>query len=208
MAIKLTNKTLKSSSGAAKDTTLMTSLLLDLFEKITTNDPQNNKLWVSHADGALSMVKIRGLDEFVNRSQICMLMRLITHYTVSCVASRSALPDNLITLHSFLGRQLGAQDTGFRMAELMFQYTNLCSKIRDGALDFDEIIEWTSKLDSKLEKFHRDLPTRWQQSTIHPRRKTEWNLDLHYDLYPDAKICQALNMHRVIRILLNSFLID
>lgn len=43
MALRMVNKTLKSSQEAIKDTTLMASLLLDLFEKIADSEPRNNK---------------------------------------------------------------------------------------------------------------------------------------------------------------------
>lgn len=43
MALRMANKTLKSSQEAIKDPTLMASLLLDLFEKIADSEPRNNK---------------------------------------------------------------------------------------------------------------------------------------------------------------------
>lgn len=91
------------------------------------------------------MVEFRALHAFVLRSQICMLMRLSTHYTVSCVASESLLPENLATIHYFLGTQLGAQGTGFRLADLMFRYANICSKACEGKPSFDEIVEWSTE---------------------------------------------------------------
>ena len=91
-ALRMTNKTLKSSKGATKNTTLMASLLLDLFEKITDSEAQN-KSWNSHVNGALALVKFRGLEQFQDHSEFTILARLSTHYIVSCVASDSSVPD-------------------------------------------------------------------------------------------------------------------
>ncbi|KAB8302727.1 hypothetical protein EYC80_006081 [Monilinia laxa] len=205
----MANEVLKTPGTATRDTTLMASLLLDFLEKIINSEPRSSKSWTIHTEGALTMVKLRGLDEFIDRSQICMLMRLSTHYTVSCIASGSPLLETLITLHNFLGNQLGTQDTGFQLADLiMFGYASLCSKTREDTLSFDEIIEWSIALDRKLKRFYFRLPTRWQHSVFYSDCKTDRAFDPYYDLYPDANTCQELNMHRIIRILLNNFFMD
>ena len=89
----MTNKILKSPKEQTKNTTLMASLLLDLFEKITGTETRNNSC-TSHVNGALALVRLRGLDQFQDDSGYNMLVRLFTHYIVGCVASDSPVPNN------------------------------------------------------------------------------------------------------------------
>lgn len=78
-AFRKINKALKSSKEATKDTTLMASLLLDLFEKITNSESRSNKSWTSHANGALALVSFRGLEKFKDPFEFNVLVRVSTH---------------------------------------------------------------------------------------------------------------------------------
>ncbi len=63
-ALRLTNKALRYLQVAASDATLVASLLLDLFEKITNHEPQHDVAWTGHllfsGCGALSRSRILG----------------------------------------------------------------------------------------------------------------------------------------------------
>ncbi len=61
MALRLTKKALQSSE-TTNNSTLLSSLVLDLFEKITNNEPRHQ--WNAHIGGALTLVGIRGLEQF------------------------------------------------------------------------------------------------------------------------------------------------
>jgi hypothetical protein len=86
-ALRMTSKYLKSPKQAAKDTTLMVSLLLDLFEKIV--DSEKDKSWSSHTDGAIALVTSRGIEKFQHPSELRMLIRLSHHHIIGCIASGS-----------------------------------------------------------------------------------------------------------------------
>ena len=52
------------------------------------------------------------------------------------------------------------------------------------------------------------MPLSWQYSTTLLDHKSDWTFDLHFDSYPNRNICQARNILRVARILLNESLIE
>jgi len=87
MALTLTRKALQSSQCAAEDTILLTSLLLDMFEKITNTHPRNMGSWVSHLNGALTLVQMRGLDQLKDPASLRTLTRLSTNLLINCVAT-------------------------------------------------------------------------------------------------------------------------
>jgi hypothetical protein len=59
-SLKLTSKALQSLEPAMKDSTMLSILLLDLYEKITSKEPQYDSAWAAHIKGALSLVQLRG----------------------------------------------------------------------------------------------------------------------------------------------------
>ncbi len=106
----MTNKVLKSPEKATKDTTLLTSLLLDLFEKITDSKPRHNNSWTSHVIGALALVRLRGLEQFQDPSEFPVLVRLSNHCMISCVTSGSIVPDELISIREYIKNNPNIQD--------------------------------------------------------------------------------------------------
>ncbi|KAK0112300.1 hypothetical protein ONS96_001547 [Cadophora gregata f. sp. sojae] len=61
-ALRMTNATLQSPEDAAKYTTILSTLLLDMFEKITNMKDRHSDSWMSHVTGALALVNLQGLD--------------------------------------------------------------------------------------------------------------------------------------------------
>ena len=208
-ALRMTNKTLKSSKKeVTKDTVLMASLLLDLFEKITDSEPRNNKSWTSHVDGALALVNFRGLDHFQHPSDFSILVRLSLHYIVGCVASGAPVPEILNIIQTCIGKRLSIQDPTFRLSNLMIEYANLGSEVRRSVLSTDEQIELSIELDRKLQMLDFELPPSWQYTTVPLDHSSDRAFDLRYDFYPNPRVCQARNILRVLRVLLNGFLMQ
>lgn len=203
LALRMTNKALKTSKDAAKDTTLLAVLLLDLFEKITDSRPQNNKSWKSHVDGALALVNVRGLEKFQDPTEFRVLVRLSTNYLISCVASASPVPDELIAIRTYAGKHLEVQDPKWRLSDLMILYANLLSDIRRSSLSDNECIVRCGELDLKLRALDLDMPPPWQPSTTSLDTDSERTFDLHFDSYADRNVTQARNVLRCVRILLN-----
>ena len=98
LALQMTNKALKSPEEARKETTLLASLLLDLFEKITNSIPRDNKSWTSHVNGALALVKNCGLEHYQNQSELVVLARLSHRYIVNSMATGSVVPDEVVSI--------------------------------------------------------------------------------------------------------------
>ncbi|KAI9736341.1 MAG: hypothetical protein M1834_001227 [Cirrosporium novae-zelandiae] len=208
LALRMTNKTLKYPKEATKYTTLLASLLLDLFEKITDSKPRNNKSWISHVNGALALVRLRGLDQFQDPSEFPVLVRLSNHYMISCVASGSPVPDELIAVRNYVGKILNVQDYTLQISDVMVQYANLRSGIRRGILSNDEYIRVSLELEIKLQVLDLDMPPSWRYSTTILDHKSDRAFDLYFDSYPHRNICQAWNFLRLVRILLNESLIE
>ena len=207
-ALCMTNKALRSSKEVIKDTTLMASLLLDLFEKITDSEPRNNKSWTSHVNGALALVKFRGIERFQDPSEFTILVRLSTHYIVSCVASGSQIHDILHAIQDYIGTRRSLQDPMLRLSNMMVKYADLRREVGEGTLSDEVYIELSTELDGQIQALDLELPPSWQFSSTFMDHVSDRVFNLHFDSYSNPKACQARNTLRVIRILLNESLIE
>jgi hypothetical protein len=91
-ALTLTRKALQSPESVTTDPTILTSLLLDMFEKITNTQPRYES-WLSHLNGALTLVNMRGLDQLKDPATLRALIRLSTNLLINCVSTGSSVPD-------------------------------------------------------------------------------------------------------------------
>ena len=203
----MTKKHLGSPSEVHKDTLLMVSLLLDLFEKITNSEPRN-KSWTSHINGALALVKLRGIEHFQDPLDFSILVRLSTHYIVGCVSSGSPVSDTFNEVQAYIGERLDLHDPMLRLSNLMIQYANLGSELHRGVLSTNEYTALSSGLDGKIQALDLELPPSWQYSTITLEHDSDKAFNRHFHSYSNPRVCQARNVLRVIRILLNESLLQ
>ncbi|ORY61735.1 putative C6 transcription factor [Pseudomassariella vexata] len=208
-ALRTTNKALVSSQKAVKDvTTLLASLLLDLFEKITASKPRTSGSWACHVSGALGLVQLRGVERFRDPEEVCMLVRLTTNYTMSCVASGEKVPDVLRMILAYIGTRRSLENPMLRLTDLMMSYADLRSEIQSGTLAREVCVEKAMELDARVRELELDLSDALQHSTTPLVRKSARSFEHHWDSYSNSKICQAMNMLRFFRILLNEYVVD
>jgi hypothetical protein len=65
LALRLVSTSIESRDLASKDTTLVSVLLLDLFEKLTRTY-RLSESWTKHMNGAIELVKLHGKAQFQN----------------------------------------------------------------------------------------------------------------------------------------------
>ncbi|KAK9319828.1 hypothetical protein V1517DRAFT_27087 [Lipomyces orientalis] len=201
-ALRMMNKALQSPEVAATDATLLASLLLDLFEKITNSEPRNIESWTAHVNGALALVRLRGLEQFQDPSALRIMARLSTNVIISCVASDSRVPPELIALRTHTEKLLNVGDPKWRLSDLMIHYANLQSDIRHGHLSTEECISMSLELDSKLQALTLDMPQSWRYKTTIVDRESDMVYNYQFDSYPDRHATQTWNVLRLVRVLL------
>lgn len=204
----MTNNALKSPNEINTDTTLLSSLLLDLFEKITFTKPRSSESWTTHVNGALALVKLRGLKQFQTPSEFHVLVRLINHYIASCVTNAEIVPLELLAVRDYVANNLNYEEHTLHVSELTVEFAKLRNGHRTGSLSNDEYVRASKGLDLKLEALDLTMPPAWRYSRSLVDDKSERMFDFHFDSYPHRNICYARNFIRVGRILLNEALIE
>jgi len=206
-ALQMTNKALQCPKVATKNTTLLTTLLLDLFEKITNNEPRVIQSWSGHVKGSLALVELRGLDQFQDATTVRVLVRLSTNFLINCVATANPVPKELKELRGYTGKLLNADDPKWRLMDLMVEYIDLQAEISRSHLSVSNAVQKSRGLDKKYEALSLDVPPLWQYKTTLVDRTSERIFEHYYDIYGDRHITQTWNVLRLVRILLNEFIL-
>ena len=205
-ALPLLNKALSAPESAASDSTLLAVLLLDLYEKITNNNPRSIGSWMSHINGALALVDMRKEPLLQDYNGIRLSARLSTNLLISCVSANSPVPPALVKLRADLEPFVNIDDPKWRISGLVVKYANLKGAIQDGCLHSSDVIARATDLDCEFMLLAKYMPSSWQYNTIHLDEASDQVFDLHYDTYPDHMIAQGWNVLRVMRMLLNDMI--
>ncbi|KAK0384154.1 hypothetical protein NLU13_8243 [Sarocladium strictum] len=128
-AIQEISSSLQSSEVAKQDTTLLSVLLISLFDSIAPRLDESSRNWSTHVNGAVQLVRLRGHDQLSSRLGRAMLSDVSSNVYTSCAQRRVPVPDVISEMRNLLLEQHG-EDPGIglgRVAELML---NLAVRIR------------------------------------------------------------------------------
>lgn len=80
---------------AVKLSTLESALLLDLFEKMMLSNAETNASRHAHVEGALALVKLRGVEQFRQGPELRALLGLSLSATIFSLSTGRAIPDEV-----------------------------------------------------------------------------------------------------------------
>ena len=138
---------------------LLTVLLLDLFECLAHNGrPSTAEIESKHIDGALTLVGLRGSEQFndpVNRRMFLHLGRTVL---IRCLQCEIDVPPELLRLRSVAAQFVDHKDPKWCFSEAMFRYVRLRRAIRLGERADEEIVRIAMDLDGELINIFESVP--------------------------------------------------
>ncbi|TGO38047.1 hypothetical protein BHYA_0083g00260 [Botrytis hyacinthi] len=127
-ALGVMSKALESFEASKEMTTLFTTLLLDLFEKLSTTQPFGNQGWSSHLRGALAISE-KCEDQFTTSSTAMRAFaRLSTNLLITSLAAGTTLPSGFFRLREYLEKSSSIdvpRNPKWQFSKIMAQYVNL-----------------------------------------------------------------------------------
>ena len=201
-ALPLLNKALSVPATAVSDSTLLSVLLLDLFEKISNNKPRSTGSWMSHVNGALALVNLRDKTQFQNYTGFRLLVRLTTNLLISCVAANAPVPPALTSLREEMEVFLDKDDPKWRLSGFVIRYSNLRAALQDGRITSQDVIAQLAELDEEITLLVSRVPQGWLYEKVELNGPSKRVFEHHCDVYPDHFVTQTWNVLRVLRIFL------
>lgn len=208
-ALRLLNKAIQDPELAKKDSTLLSILLLDLYEKITNQEPHYEGAWAAHLQGALTLVKMRGDQQYDDPIALRMLVRLTTNEIISCVVSHRPVPEEIVALRANIEANVSSlANPKTRESDLMIEFARLRHDIEDGYLPDEEVIASLKNLDCRFLALSMDVQPTWQFKTIQVEEKSSHHFESYHHIYPAEQIGQMWNVLRLTRILINELILS
>ena len=207
-ALPLLGKSLRCPRSAASDSTLSAVLLCDLFEKIASTDSGLSESWMSHVNGALTLVKMRKAQQLTQYNGRRLSIRLSLNLLISSVAASRPLPLELRQLRTDLEPFLDRNDPKWTMSGLVVKYADLRAAMKIGRLSAAVVATRACNIDLEFKHLAEGIRDSFRPVMVTISGRSPRVLENHYEVHRDHFITQVWNVWCAQRILLNVIIRD
>lgn len=195
-AIQYTNKSLRSPEAAKKDTTLLSILVLGIFETITGCQQRSLKDWSQHINGAAAVIALRGSDQINTVAGRRMLFQVTSNLLIICLARGRPLPETIFKLTEQAVDMIEDPDPALVVQRAMMKVTQLRADVLAGLItNPHKIMDEAIKLDCVLLDLTEVPPPGWEYETVYTDFKSSHIYNGRYHIYADCWMAQLVSTH-------------
>ncbi|KFY11326.1 hypothetical protein V492_04525 [Pseudogymnoascus sp. VKM F-4246] len=217
-AIQHTNAALRDPTAVKKDATLLTIIILGIFESVTGGSIRSLRDWVAHVVGAADVIKVRGHEGIESISGRRMLLQVTSNLLISCVQKAEPIPDHMAKLiysaidtirTKDLVDNIQSNESAFLVLDCMMRFAQLRSDVVH-CRETDPVVIYTRsiELDAILEDLTNNPPEHWRIKTVFTDAASDFIYNGRYHINTDYIVSQAWNALRIIRFMLNEIIRD
>jgi hypothetical protein len=198
-AIKMVNVAISSSHEVRNDSTLVAVNLLSMFEALTNNSSLSG--WSSHVEGAASIVKARGINQFSTPAGRRMYLHTMGLLTMNQMGKGEPMPDYIRDLNDEIIGYLDMEDPRNAFFFLHMKTNDFRAHIiRQRSPDLRNIIERAIELDTLALSIFEKAGAEWLYETVPYSREMPGVFGDEYHVYPAHATAQTWNWVRYNRI--------
>ena len=97
-AIRLTNDALQNPDDAVKDTTLLSILILGMYEVLTGCNQRSIQAWMEHVRGSCALVKLRGPEQIQTPEGRRLFVQATVGILTTCIQLSIPIPRHIMKL--------------------------------------------------------------------------------------------------------------
>ncbi|KAF2465939.1 uncharacterized protein BDR25DRAFT_306421 [Lindgomyces ingoldianus] len=194
-ALKRFNRALQDPETARKPSTFESALLFDLFEKIMKSDADVDVSNYAHVEGALALVKLRGIEQFREGTELRALLGLALSATIYALSTGNPIPEVVRGIRRHAAQFVDTSYPKWRLSDVILEVT-------------DTEVEMLFSRSASSSLCAKNIEERKFISGHDPRRIVPDGFFPLYDVYPNRMVTQMWNVLRLTRILLCEQVVD
>ncbi|KAH4217285.1 hypothetical protein HBH98_029380 [Parastagonospora nodorum] len=193
-ALRLTNSALRFKESAVRDSTLISVIMLGMYENFMFQDRRSISAWAKHVDGASALLNLRGKEQFRGN-----LGRRLFHQfygVIMLVALETGRPVHQ-GIHDLYQIMTPTSDYSIhgrawttRLVDVMHAGINLN---RDNDADPKTMVIAAMNLDREIDEINALMPSVWDFEVVHLEQSSEHLHGKVYHIYLDPWIAQMWN---------------
>lgn len=201
-ALIQTNSALADPATATNDATLISVLLLSLFEAMVWARPRTPSSWMAHTQGAFALIKLRGSQQFKTIVGRRLFMQVARIVCINAVQQKTRLPPEVVPLVKILMKYVCGCPK-YELTFLVDGVTNLIADVGEDRLTAEEIVETAIRLDKEYVSYLKSFPPVWRYQKIALEKPHPDVYGKTIYQYTSHRLAQVWNTCRMTRILIN-----
>ncbi|KAH7120925.1 hypothetical protein B0J11DRAFT_438278 [Dendryphion nanum] len=204
-ALRLTNAALASPTEAKRDTTLLATMLLSMFE--ATSNEKSLSGWSNHVQGSASLIRMRGIQQFSTAAGRWMYPQIASLLTMNCMGRGEPVPDFIHEMNKESIKYEDSTHPGNKFFHLHIDVIDLRAKIRGGHITaLQEIIDAALKIDGIAKITFDECDPSFLYERVFVEENTPNVFSNYYDIYEHMQAAQTWNWVRYNRIYLHDII--
>lgn len=211
-AVQMTNFALSQPELAIRDTTLLSVILLGMFESVTFEDREALKNFDMHIAGTTAIIIMRGTAQFDTHMGIRIFQQFHNHYLFHCVRHRKPVDKDIKRLREYAAGLHAVKSPDWRLMDISSRWVDHIAGLRvmngPAGGDSNMVASTSAALDDELQTLAKDMTGIWSYDIVHVDPSEGASLSYHgyYHVYHEHWMAQIWNSLRGLRILLNELL--
>ncbi|RDW90938.1 hypothetical protein BP5796_02103 [Coleophoma crateriformis] len=194
-ALDLVNKALRLPEVVARNVTIATVLLLDLFEKFTGTEEYDKAPTTSHLQGALALFKLRNGDQFNDPNTMSMFRYLSLDVLINSLKHGTQIPGDFVYLRNQASYYIYANDYEWQIMDFSIRLVHLREALKEGSVSTSEASVAIKEMDDEYFRMVLNNPG----ALLH-------DIPDHGSSTPDARAAIASEHVAHVRLLLDELL--
>ncbi|KAL6823651.1 hypothetical protein V8C40DRAFT_248527 [Trichoderma camerunense] len=209
LAIQLTQGALIDETLRIQDQTLVSILLLALYETIACCSPQSLHIWSNHVTGATALISQFAQQRLMDAVGIRIFSHLRSHAIIQALQRSQHIPDEIqrwsTKTHDLQSTSQAFED---QLHHLAIDLCSLRASVDNGLLtDRPTVISRASALDGKLADWSRRLSVTYGIAIDQSLAARDTPNSACANSYSDVHVSNAINCH-TLRILTNELILN
>lgn len=209
-ALQLTNAALRSPTEVRKDSTLLSVMILSIFEMVAGSNEHSLEAWNEHVIGASTLLKLRGPIQLRTKVGQRLFMQVVGNLFISCMQRATAMPEHIVELRNGAAEYMSTTTwPAWRLSEVIIDFINFRAAVRDCDIVGPEaVIRRALEMDCRFLEVFEDVPEEWIFTTKYTDKDQAFVWNKRYDVYRSNWGAQMWNGMRCCRILLHELIRD
>jgi hypothetical protein len=207
-ALQSTNRALRDPESAKKDNTLISIMILTIFETITGCKQSSLKDWAQHVMGAAAVIKLRGPEQIKTQAGRKMMIQSTASLLIYCLQRGCHVPDHIYEYMKKIMELIPNPDPALVVNNTMMIFAGLRADVMNGKLtDRNEILRRALELDGILMNLESNTSLEgWTYESVYTDEVCDYVWKGRYHVYYDYWVAQIWNGLRVVRIMTNEMI--
>jgi hypothetical protein len=204
-ALKETRGVLRDQNRKIPRTTLLAALILDIVEKILCSQ---SGVPSAHVDGALALVKAIGFTSIQSSPDFPVLLTLTNQSMIASLASRQPIDADIVSWRTEIEGGMSSAEHPRGITGLFVRYAQMQHRFATRKMDISSYVWDCQRLDAEIASLELHMPLFWQYRRVEVGPALQERFGEYCHVYTHRNICQARNLQRVCRLLLNEAVRD